>query len=363
MPRRLAIIVLLSLPLPVVAAVVDVRERVTVAEGSLVRLKDVASISDAEPIKAAALGEITLAPAPAAGRSQRLGFEDLRQRLQVHGVNLAEIELRGQSNVTVTTASKPPPPPPRPVAVPLKREVERPAPPQPAPRVPTRQEVEQANKRIETALLRVFRLTDEPSAPLSVRCNCDLSDVPLILTASTDQIRFAEPQLPVGAEQTVTAHWKNAAGDLQTVIVPVSVEVLPRRLAVRRAVPGGVPLQPDDLEWVSARLTPDAVTQLAEVVGKEATRSLREGTLLDKSMLAPVQLIRSNDIVTVQVLRPGIAVRRMFKATSSGALHDTVSLVAVDDPRLKIQAVVTGYHEATMPDPAASANASRGGPP
>jgi hypothetical protein len=66
-----------------------------------------------------------------------------------------------------------------------------------------------------------------------------------------------------------------------------------------------------------------------------------------------VPLVRANDIVTVQVVRPGIVVRRMFKSSNAGALHDTVSLVAVDDPRLKVQAIVTGYHEATMLDPAA----------
>ena len=39
--------------------------------------------------------------APAAGRSQRLPFDEVRQRLQAHGVNLAQLQFPG---LQVTTA-------------------------------------------------------------------------------------------------------------------------------------------------------------------------------------------------------------------------------------------------------------------
>jgi flagella basal body P-ring formation protein FlgA len=348
---RNTIIVVLSLPLTCAAAVIEVRDHVTVRVNALIRLKDVARITDVDPIKAAALGEITLSPAPAAGRSQRMPFEDLRSRLQAHGVNLAEIEFRGQAVTTVTTASPPPERPAAPVAP-------RPVSPKPV----NRMQQEQADERVEKAVQRVFRLNAvAASLPLRVSCECDPDDVPLILATAADDIRFAEPQIQVGSRQAVTAHWEDAEGRLQSSIVQVSVDLAPRRLAVRHAIPSGYPLQPDDLEWVVGDEAPNAVTRLADAIGKETTRTLRAGQLLETEMLATVPLVRANDIVTVQVRRPGVTVRRMFKASSTGALNDTVTLVAVDDPRLRVQAVVTGFHEATLYD-VGSNGAGTGGP-
>ncbi|MDZ4689363.1 MAG: flagellar basal body P-ring formation chaperone FlgA [Planctomycetaceae bacterium] len=347
---RIAIAVLLFLPLTSAAAVIDVRDRVTVGDGALVRLKDVARITDVDPIKAAALGEITLSPAPAAGRSQRMRFEDLRNRLQAHGVNLSEIEFRGQTVTTVTTAASSPE---RPMT---------PAPRSETPKTATKLHQQQADQIVQKAVQRAFRLNATESLPVRVTCGCDPDDVPLVLSTSADRIRFAEPQIKMGPPQAVTAHWEDATGTLQSAVVQVSVDLTPRRLAVRHAIPNGYPLQPDDLEWVTGDIEPNAVTELVDAVGKEATRTLRAGQLLETGMLATVPLVRANDIVTVQVRRPGVTVRRMFKASSAGALHDTVTLVAVDDPRLRVQAVVTGFHEATMLDVAAAAsNHSRGG--
>ncbi|HUQ71381.1 MAG TPA: flagellar basal body P-ring formation chaperone FlgA [Planctomycetaceae bacterium] len=340
----------LFLPLTAAAAVIDVRDRVTVGDGALVRLKNVARITDSDPIKAAALGEITLSPAPAAGRSQRMRFEDLRDRLQAHGVNLAEIEFRGQTVTTVTTTS---PVPNRPTATPVPR-IETPKP-------ATKLQQQQADQLVQKAVQRAFRLNATEALPLRVTCDCEPDDVPLILATAAERIRFAEPQIQVGAPQAVTAHWEDASGTLQTVVVQVSVDLAPRRLAVRHAIPSGYPLQPDDLEWVTGDVELNAVTQLSDAVGKEATRTLRAGQVLEAEMLATVPLVRANDIVTMQVRRPGVTVRRMFKASSAGALNDTVTLVAVDDPRLRVQAVVTGFHEATMIDVAAGSNHSRGG--
>jgi len=345
---RAVLAVLLWLPLTCAAAVIDVRDRVTVGDGALVRLKDVARITDSDPIKAAALGEITLSPAPAAGRSQRMRFEDLRNRLQAHGVNLSEIEFRGQTVTTVTTAS---PLPERPTVA------SRVEPPKPA----TKLQQQQADQLVQKAVQRAFRLNATESLPIRVTCGCEPDDVPLILATAADRIRFAEPQIQVGAPQAITAHWEDATGALQSVVVQVSVDLAPRRLAVRHAIPSGYPLQPDDLEWVTGDIEPNAIIQLSDAVGKEATRTLRAGQMLETEMLATVPLVRANDIVTVQVRRPGVTVRRMFKANTAGALNDTVTLVAVDDPRLRVQAVVTGFHEATMLDVAAPSNSSRGG--
>jgi flagella basal body P-ring formation protein FlgA len=347
MRQLLAIIVIGCTPLCSPAAVIDMRERVTVDAGALVRLKDVARIVDGDPIKATALGEITLGPAPAAGRSQRLNFDELRNRLQIHGVNLTDIEFRGQVTTTITAPSAAPAttvpatPPPRAVRVePVKAAKVAPA--------PTKLQQQQAEQLLQTAVQRVFRLMASEKFPVRVTCRCDPRDVLLVLATDAERIRFAESQIQIGGPQTVTAHWQATDDSLQSVVVQVVAELAPRRLAVRHPIPAGYPLQADDLEWIPSDPDSLALTNPADAVGKETKLAMRAGQPLTADMLATIPLIKTNDIVTVQVRRRGVSVRRMFKALGTGSLHDIVSLVAVDDPRLRVQGVVTGYHEATI---------------
>ena len=72
------------------------------------------------------------------------------------------------------------------------------------------------------------------------------------------------------------------------------------------------------------------MTRLGDALGKETTRPLRAGQPITTADVVRVPLVRTNDIVTVVVRRPGIAVRRQCKALSTGSLDDTVTLVALD---------------------------------
>jgi flagella basal body P-ring formation protein FlgA len=351
-------VILCMTPLWSSAAVIDVREKVAVAPGTLLRLKDVAQITESDPLRAAALAEITLGPAPSEGRSQRVTFEDVRSRLLFHGINLAEIELRGQRVTTVTTSATPAPSP--------RVTVREPQPKAPAsPKPTTKLQQQQADQLLQSAVQRAVRLSSTESLPVRVTCTCDAEDVPLILATSAERIQFAEPQLQVGPPQSITAHWQTTDGNYQTAVVQVAVDLAPRRLAVRHPVPAGYPLQPDDLEWVTGEVDAQAITHLADAVGKETRRTLRTGQHLTADMLTTTPLVRSNDIVTVQVRRPGVTVRRMFKAQGTGGLHETIMLVAVDDPRLRVKGVVTGFHEATIVEQSTgpTAAATSGGQP
>jgi len=169
-----------------------------------------------------------------------------------------------------------------------------------------------------------------------------------VLAVGDGHIHFEETQLAAGGPQPLTAWWTNADGDREQIALQAWVEAVPQTLGLKHAVPRGYVLQPADLQWVTAVEGASGLTVLAEIVGKETTRALRAGQPLQASDLAAVPLVRSGDIVTVLVRRPGMVVRRQFKATSNGALQETVTLSALDDPRIKVQAVVTGYHEATI---------------
>lgn len=71
------------------------------AEGDTVRLKQVADISSSDPAEVAALGEIELGRAPAAGRSQTFTASQIRDVLARHGEATARCRLFGASRTVV----------------------------------------------------------------------------------------------------------------------------------------------------------------------------------------------------------------------------------------------------------------------
>ncbi|HET6424231.1 MAG TPA: flagellar basal body P-ring formation chaperone FlgA [Planctomycetaceae bacterium] len=331
------------------AGVIELRDRVTVTAGSVVLLGDIAEIVDHDQRRSEALRGLPLGPAPATGRSMSISYDDVRQKLQARGENLAAIEFRGQRQVIVTTAGLKAEPPVKPVSI-AKPVVE--APTAVAPRTPpvTEADIRRAEALLVGVLQRSFKPTESGST-VDFGCKLDPNDVPRLLRCRAEQIHFVAAPLRSDSPTTLTAWWVDlASGERQEIAVSVSISPRPQRLAVRHAVPKGFVLRPEDLTWVDADKDDAGLTLLGDAIGKETARNLRAGHPLTANDVASVPLMRTNDIVSVIVRRPGISVRREFKALSSAAMNETVSLVALNDPRLRIQATVTGYREATLSD-------------
>ena len=82
------------------AAEVRLRPAATCGSG-VVRLADVADIEAADAALAAALGEIPLCPAPAAGGERSLSQQEVRQLLALSGVERADVNVSGSDQVTI----------------------------------------------------------------------------------------------------------------------------------------------------------------------------------------------------------------------------------------------------------------------
>lgn len=342
--RAFRLIVILSLTFSAGetrGAVIDLRERATVLSQGMVTLGDIADVRDVDPQRATALREFPLFPAPAPGRSLRFTYEDLRQQLLARGENLVAIELRGRKAVTVTGVADPPPPV---LAEPKAKPIERPA---VSVRV-TDVDRRKAELVMTAALERAFQPRG-PVPSVKIRCTLATADVAAVLNCPPEQIRFEAARIEGAGPHSLTAWWRTETGE--RVRVPVTAEFNPRKqvLALTQGVAKGTILQPEDLEWVDLDDQEQVESlKLADVLGKEATRSLRAGQRITSADLASVPLVRTNDIVTLVVRKPGIAVRRPGKALGTGGLHETVNVVALDDPRIRFPAVVTGYHEVTL---------------
>ncbi|MBI1344767.1 flagellar basal body P-ring formation protein FlgA [bacterium] len=328
------------------AALIDIRGQVTAGDQTVIQLQHIATISDPDPAVVEKLGSIMLCPAPATGRSLRITYDQVRDRLQAQGVNLVSHELRGASSTEVRSPALTPvtirtPPVPisvRPVSAP--NTVVRVGP----------KDLAKANEIVKTAFRRAFRTEALEARGITVVCSVSEPDVASLIAIDASQVRFRNASLQVGSPQTLTACWTDPQGDQQEATVEVLLEQAALALALKASLPAGAIIRPEDLGWMAAEEGKPGLSRLADVVGKEARRSLAAGHRLTDSDLTSVPLIKANDLVTVLVKRPGVTVSRRFKALSTGAMGETVNLVAVDDPRLRVQATVTRYHEAVITD-------------
>ncbi|OYW24492.1 MAG: flagella basal body P-ring formation protein FlgA [Planctomycetales bacterium 12-60-4] len=329
-------------------AVIELRDQAAIGQKGMIELGDVAQIVDADAEFVERLKHLPLTPAPAAGRSVRLPFEEIRSRLQAHGVNLAEVEFRGQLSTEVRAEEA------RPVHVPderaLKTQTRASLVTRSRPRQipPSQIEEDKAREILTDAFRRAFRTGPLEAQGWRIRCEAESQDVRRVKAMYSEEIHFREGRVSPGTSQKLTAWWEDAAGETVEITVGVMIERTPQVLSVKQNLPTGAILRPDDLAWINADEETAGVTRIADVIGKQAARNLRAGQPLKMTDVASVPLIRANDIVTVSVQRSGVTVRRTFKALSTGAMDETVNLSAIDDPRIRIQAVVTGYHEASL---------------
>jgi len=325
------------------AAVIDIRSQVTLTNQTVVQLQDIATVTDLSPTVAQQLNSIVLTPAPAPGRTQRITYDDVRNRLMAQGINLISHDVRGASSTEVRTGQPTGShPKPTSTAVPVKI---RPA-AQPA--VASQKDIAKANDTVREAFRRAFRTEPWEARGVIVKCSVDPVDALSLSAVYASLIHFQTAALQVGESQPVEISWQNPLAETQQATVDVTLEQAALALALKVSLPAGAVVRPEDLGWVTADKDQPGIARIAEVVGMETRRALPAGHRLLAGDLAAIPLIKSNDLVTVLVKRPGVTVSRRFKALSSGALGETVNLVAIDDPRLRVQATVTRYHEAVM---------------
>ena len=104
------------------------------------------------------------------------------------------------------------------------------------------------------------------------------------------------------------------------------------------------------------KLGRDPLAKKDAAIGQQAARDLRAGTVLTDSMLAPVELARAGQLVTVLMRRGGVEVKSVATALQSGAAGDSIK-VKNDLTREVFRVTLTGQQMAVLgaSDPVASA--------
>lgn len=347
---RLPAALILGLMMPALceAAVIVRFHREARPEGTLVRLGEIAEIAAETEVEQTRLAGLSLAPVPASGRSQRLTLAEIRHRLLALGVDLSDVEFSGSSSVLVYGTDLPAAETPTPNA------------PRPAPRAIV---TDSSLRRLQERLARDLAADLARKAPELGPC-----EVSLELTTGQAETLAAAHEVPVDAlagttiaqvgtwnggtppwtgSQALRLHVTTREGRVTE--IPVSATITPWRrvVVVRNHVTKGHILTSADVATKTVPPRTSGADDLVDprtVIGRQVTRTVREGEVLTAELIREVPLVRRGETVTVTARRGGIAVRTEARASEDGTLGQTIPLVSRDGKQ-RLMGRVVAFHE------------------
>lgn len=301
--------------------------------GRIVRLGDIARITDADSQFARQLEQVEVAPAPPAGVRRPLSLAEVRQRLQSLGFDQSQIEFSGYGQVMLTSVA-------------VRRNDTQPAATQALRQVAHWQQ-DRAAQLVSEAVQRTINAGTPDLGPVSVEAELQPQHALVILAGRADSMQITGGQPPWNRRQTMLVQLLDRQGNLQQVPVIVRCEPHPQVLAARFNLPAGHVVRAEDLVWQQQKRPAGPQPLPADLTGRETVRPLRQGQPITREDVKSVPLIRRNDIVVVHSTAPGIRVSTEMKSRSEGARGDRVILVTLDG-REQVAARVVGLQEAVV---------------
>lgn len=291
-------------------------------EGGLVLLGDVAEVFAGDEAELRRLRAIELMPAPAPGDQGYLGIRELQDLLHVRGVNLAEHRFSGASQVEISRRSAARPSRvERPLSLGAKR---------------------RARQTAERAIADYLSLQAGRSRPWEIALELD-EQQQRVLADAAGETRAAGGQAPWTGKQRFVLTVATPAGPKPLEVT--SQVTLPEMVVVAaRALPRGAVVQAADVELQplpSSGYAAAAFDAVEDVIGKETTRPVTVGQVLDRHYVQSPILVRQGDVVTVYARSAGIQVRTTARARDGGSRGDLIAVESLAD-RSRFYARVTG---------------------
>ena len=299
------------------------REHAT-QHGPIIRLGDIADIAASSNTELDALARIPLVPAPAKGTRQFLSAVQVRDLLVARGVQLDFLTFSGAKTVEVGAEAF----------------VESPN--QPAPTAPLT--VEGAELRVKQAIEQHLQTT---SGATRWRVELSLSKHQAQKAAALGADLVASHQQPLRPGRrrfTLSSPSKNhelviTADITQVQSVVVVVNPIDRGQLIR-----GTDVEIRDRE---GNLPKMSLTDLDQVIGQVAERTLHPDSIIQKSFVRAPWLVQRGETVNVYVRTGGIAVRTRAIARENGALGELVAVERLEDKQ-RLDVSVSGPGEVTL---------------
>lgn len=275
------------------------------AAGALVRLDDVAEIVAADAAEAARLAELELFAAPVHPGQRFLTVRELEDLLLLRGLNLAQHRISGASQVLIRG---------------------RPDGRNPGPALPA-SAARKARERVEQAIQQY--LDQRTAQPTAWQLDFELAEHELRrLWPPVGRITVRGGRAPWTGPQVFEVEVDSPAGR-ETLRLQVDVQTAPAVVVTTRSLPPGTIIRPADVNLQSGLVpnNPEECFQsLEQVVGRETTRALPAGVVLQRQSVRAPLLVRRGEVVTVYSRAAGVRVRTTARARDEGPMGELVEV-------------------------------------
>ncbi len=313
------------------------------SDSAVLTLGDVAEIVAADEKQAHALAAIELFPAPPAGRQRFIRLREIQDLLLLRGVNLAEHRFSGSSRVVVSGGGGPADAPPEPSL--------------------SAAGMRTAKRRVTEGVAAYLREKTPAGASWNVEVELDAGDARRVMDPGR-AISISGGAAPWLGLQRFEVTVDTPEGPVR---FPVQARVAssPAVVVAIRSLPRGSVVRAADVEL--QRGVPEAQRSMAlcsveQAVGKETTRAIAKGNVLQHGSVRSPLLVRRGDVVTVYARSAGICVRTLGRARDDGSLGELVTIESLRD-RSTFFAQVSNVREVDVYARSARADrASIGGP-
>jgi len=293
-------------------------------ETSLIRLGDLAQISNCDEATKTRLAELTIGPAPAAGREATIRLDTIRRELALRGIDQTALEFAGASEIIVENR------------------------PQRRTRLESNRRVNsQIVEHVEKAITAYLKSVSNQLGPVDVIVReSSYGNLPETLRRH-HQLNVSGGQAPWTGLQSFSVSFQQLDGRTAFLNVEAVISQRPQVLALKHGLPRGQVIRNVDLIWMDSSDLTDGFDDPAEVVGTETTKSIRANAPIRPDDIRMLPLVRRNDIVAVTAQVGTVSVMRYCKSLDEGTLGQFVTLVPVNGQE-RITAKVSGYREAVI---------------
>jgi len=295
------------------------------SSGPVVTLGDVAVVRAGDSSQADALAALELFAAPAPGAKRFLTVRQVQDMLLIRGVNLLDHRISGASRVVVLGAGEE-----------MQRVDRAPLPASTATK---------AERQVCEAVVRYLKGRASDTESWIVNVALDDAQARLVASAKSEiSVQGGTP--PWQGVQRFEIIARSSDGPIR---FPFDAEVTVSPLVVvsARAFPKGVMICAADLRLEQAGSLDGAsegFSSIEDVVGKETTRAIPAGRILDRGSVRSPLLVRRGEVITVYARSAGIRVRTTARAREEGSLGDLITVESLLD-RATYFAQVSGIQE------------------
>lgn len=304
------------------------------AQGTLVRLADVAELVDVSEDERRELEPLPLFPAPRAGLTRTVTAQHVRETMALYGLSQPKLRISGQCRVVGNEATDPA----AVATVHAAEYVSAHSEPSPA---------ESPNDRLSARVIAYLQSKERIRTEWRVEPQLTAPQAEAIAEMVNPEITGG--QAPWTGRQVLSIRDRNVAGG-KSITIRAEVARIARAIVAKRQLAPGDLIGVEDIELAEVNplaLGPSTVLNIDDALGKEVKQSVAAGQVMASTSLRRPLVVKRGEMITVYSVAAGIQVKASAKALGDAALGDVILLQATETKK-QFQGRVTAPQEAMV---------------